>query len=313
MNQVAAISPARPDEWTEAFGLVFQHLPPEARDRRVANALPLIHGGQLDPAGVLVARDAGGLVGALVCQPVAGAGGLVWPPQVRAGAAREPVEDALLREGSAWLRRHGTRLGLALLSPTETHLAPALERNGFPHITTLWYLRHDLKLPYALVRREPRLTFIPYPDDPARFRQTLLRTYEATLDCPEVNGVRSVDEILAGHRAQGVHDPRRWWLAADGAEPVGVLLLTETPELEAWDVSYVGVVPPMRRRGWGRELMHQALRAAHASDAHQLILSVDGRNKPAWKLYVDLGFEAYDAREVYLAVWRAGASGAKSP
>ncbi len=308
MSQAAAISRARPDEWAEAFRLAFQHLSPAARDSRVVSAMHLLESGQLDPAGVLVARD-GDLAGALVCQPVAGAGALVWPPQVRDGAAREPVEDGLLREGSAWLRQRGARLGQALLAPTEAHLAPALERNGFPHVTTLWYLRHNLNLPLAFLRRPPRLTFIPYPDDSERFRHTMLRTYDATLDCPEVNGVRSMDEVLAGHRAQGVHDPRRWWLATDGAEPVGVLLLTETPDLEAWDVAYVGVVPEARRRGWGRELMHRALCAAHASDAHQLVLSVDGRNKPAWKLYVDLGFEAYDVREVYLAVWRAGTPG----
>jgi len=33
-------------------------------------------------------------------------------------------------------------------------------------------------------------------------------------------------------------------------------------------------------------------------------LSVDVRNRRAWELYKDLGFEAHDRREVYLALWR---------
>ena len=84
---------------------------------------------------------------------------------------------------------------------------------------------------------------------------------------------------------------------------MGVLLLTALPEHDAWEVAYVGLVPEARRRGWGRELLHKALRAAHASETAHLTLSVDARNRPAWQLYLDLGFEAYDCREVYLAVW----------
>jgi ribosomal protein S18 acetylase RimI-like enzyme len=31
---------------------------------------------------------------------------------------------------------------------------------------------------------------------------------------------------------------------------------------------------------------------------------VDGRNRPAWGLYRSVGFEPFDRREVYLAVFR---------
>jgi ribosomal protein S18 acetylase RimI-like enzyme len=43
---------------------------------------------------------------------------------------------------------------------------------------------------------------------------------------------------------------------------------------------------------------------ARAAGAECVTLSVDTRNRPAWKLYLTLGFEADDRREVYLAVWR---------
>jgi ribosomal protein S18 acetylase RimI-like enzyme len=305
MSQALTIEPARPDEWAAAFRFVFQHLREDERDARVANAVRLVERRELDPAGILVARAGDDVLGALVCQPVPGASGLVWPPQSRHGRRRAEVEDELLRHACAWLRRRGARLGQALLTAGEAGLAPPLERNGFTHVTSLWYLRHDLKLTYDFLRAPDRLTYVACGiGDATVFRQTLPRTYQDTLDCPEVNGVRTLDEVFEGHRAQGVHDPGRWWVALDGDRPVGVLLLTAVPEWEAWDVAYVGVVPEARRRGWGRELMHKALRAAHASDAAQLTLSVDARNRPAWSLYLDLGFEPYDQREVYLAVWR---------
>ena len=43
---------------------------------------------------------------------------------------------------------------------------------------------------------------------------------------------------------------------------------------------------------------------ARAADASGVTLSVDGRNEPAQFLYRKLGFEVFDRREVYLAIWR---------
>ena len=69
--------------------------------------------------------------------------------------------------------------------------------------------------------------------DRALFERTLLRSYDGTRDCPEVNGVRTIAEIIAGHRAQGKHDPDRWWLAFAEDQPVGVLLVAQVPEWHA--------------------------------------------------------------------------------
>ena len=81
-------------------------------------------------------------------------------------------------------------------------------------------------------------------------------------------------------------------------------MVTELPEWNAWDLSYVGVVPEARGRGVGRELVCKTLFEARAAEAAQLTLSVDIRNRPARNLYERFDFELYDEREVYLAVWR---------
>jgi ribosomal protein S18 acetylase RimI-like enzyme len=306
------VAPARPDELPAAFRLVFRHLSKDDREARVANALEMVRQGELDPNGVLVVRGGRGLLGAMVCLPVPGASGLVWPPQVLAHNDRGALENQLVHKAGAWLRRRGAKLAQALLLPEEASLAEPLTRNGFRRITRLWYMRHDLDGRVPILRVDGRLAFQTYPrGDPSLFHQTLLRTYEGTHDCPEVNGVRTIHEIIAGHQAQGRHDPRRWWLALDEDQPVGVLLLAEVPESRGWDLSYLGVVPEARRRGFGRALAGKALWEAQAADSVQLTLAVDTRNRAAWNLYRSLGFEPYAEREVYLAIW--GANDPRSP
>jgi mycothiol synthase len=298
------VRPARPEEREAAFRLIFQHFGSELLAARVANALELVRQGEMDPGGVLVARDRRGLVGAMVCLPVPGGSGLVWPPQARDLPDCSIIEDQLIQAATAWLRGLGAKLAQALLTENEQTLARSLQRNGFVHITSLWYMRHDLEEPAAAAPPTERLEYRTYcAADQALFHQTLLRTYENTDDCPEVNGVRTIDDIVTGHRAQGRHDPERWWLALDQGQPVGILLLTELTETRGWDIAYVGVVPEARRRGHGRELTSRAIDLARAADAGQLTLAVDNRNRAAWNLYRSLGFEPYDQREVYLAVW----------
>ncbi len=113
-----------------------------------------------------------------------------------------------------------------------------------------------------------------------------------------------MEDVVAGHQGLSHFDPNLWQLAVADGLPVGVLLLMRSPETHDWEISYVGVIPEARRRGFGRELVFKALAEARWAGAPYLTLSVDGRNHPARKLYHDLGFEVYDRREVFLAVWK---------
>jgi ribosomal protein S18 acetylase RimI-like enzyme len=307
MEPTPAVEPARPEERAEALRLLFGDLPPGEREQRVASALRLLDAGELDPDGILVERSADGPAGVLVCLPVPGASALFWPPRSVPDACRTDREDRLVAHGLRRVRGRGAKLAQALLAPDETPLATPLERNGFRHVTRLWYLARDLDLPVLPLAAPSRLDYRPYdPDRPSAFHQTLVRTYEGTRDCPEVNGVRTVEEVIAGHRAQGRFDPDRWWLATDGGRPAGVLLTIELPESGDWDVSYVGVVPEARRSGFGRELLLKGLTEAKAAGAGRVTLSVDARNDPALHLYRGLGFSPYDRREVYLALGGSG-------
>jgi ribosomal protein S18 acetylase RimI-like enzyme len=297
------VAAARLEDREAALRLVFLHFDAGEREKRVANALRLMETGQLNPEGLFVVRDGAVLSGAIICMPIRGAGALVWPPRTSDVPDAVAIQDELIHRAVSWLRQRGAKLGQALLDPSETQLAAPLERNGFQNVTTLCYMRRTADQAFVGISHG-RLTCQPYDSaDRATFAQTLLRTYEGSRDCPEVNGVRTIDEILDGHAADAGTNFERWWLAFDGTKPVGVLLVTESAEWQAWEVAYVGVVPEARGRGLGRELMQQVLAAARTAETKQLTLCVDARNAPAIALYRGLGFEHYDQRAVYLAVW----------
>jgi ribosomal protein S18 acetylase RimI-like enzyme len=67
----------------------------------------------------------------------------------------------------------------------------------------------------------------------------------------------------------------------------------------------MGVVPEARQQGFAREMLLRALFEARAADVLNVTLSVDGRNRPAWNLYRSIGFEPFDRREIYLAIFGA--------
>src|SRR5258708_10544909 len=140
-----APEPARTEEFGPAFRLLFSHLPPDERDKRVSNTLLLLQRGELNPEGVFVLRGAEGVQGALVCLPMVGATALIWPPRCVEDAFTRDNEDRLVRRATEWLQGQGVKLAQSLLSVEENELGPSLERNGFQDTTPLCFYRHRLE------------------------------------------------------------------------------------------------------------------------------------------------------------------------
>jgi mycothiol synthase len=293
------ITTAAPEERSAAFELALRHLGEDIRPARVLNALTLLAAGEINPEGIFVARGAGGLCGVQICVPLPGASGLFWLPKTYPADAA--LEDQLVHFALDWLGERGTKLAQAFLSPPEGPGGGSLLRCGFREVTSLLFLEHALdRIPSPPA---PRLQLYTYVErNRLAFHATLLRTYEGTRDCPELNGVRTIEEIIAGHVGHGNFRPDRWWLALEGNRPVGVAMVSEAPDQDAWELSYLGVVPEARGRGLGRELAIHVLHSAQTSQASKLILAVDERNFPALQLYREVGFLSVGFREVYLKV-----------
>ena len=77
------------------------------------------------------------------------------------------------------------------------------------------------------------------------FARTISLSYEASLDCPSLNGRRSVEDIIAGHKSAGEFDPKLWFLLRENGHAVGVLLLNRAPRTDALELVYLGLA---RRR-----------------------------------------------------------------
>ena len=294
------VEPARPGEREAALQMVFAHLGCEESARRVSNALQLVTAGHLDPEGIHIARQDGELTGAIVGLSLVGGGGLLWLPGVRQGPQQTICEDVLVQSICTWLQTRGAKVIQAILSPAELSRADSLLSNHFQHVTQLLYLRHDLvNIPGS--PDNPELAFQSYsPANDQAFRDTLSQTHEQTLDCPELNGVRSIDEIIEGHKAQGDFDPHRWWLIHANGKAAGIMMLTRVSETTSWDISYLGVIPSARGVGIGRVAVARAIQEAQLFGADQLTVAVDVRNTPARQLYQRLGFEPAATREVFL-------------
>ena len=267
------------------------------RGGRVRECLGALEGGALDPQTIWVARDGPALVAVQVCVRLAGAACLFWLP---AGAGDACA--AVVRAGLDACRGTGFKLAHALARADEREFAAPLLHAGFRRMTALHQWQHTLT---DLPTQVPSpLRFECYrPALAAEFAAVIERTYEATLDCPELNGVRSIDEIMDGHRGQGKFDPAFWWLAYDGARPVGVVLLVEMPDGCTWELAYLGLIPEYRGRRLARVLVTHALHTLSMQPATRLVLAVDERNEPARRLYQSLGFVEIEANEVFLFVF----------
>jgi mycothiol synthase len=230
----------------------------------------------------------------------------LYGPVVRAGD--RSLAKQLVSAAVSQARRSGVRIVQALRDLESTPQTQALLDAGFEHSTDLFYMFCDAAS-VSPFPPETTLCFEPWSvAEEARLKGLIQRTYVDSLDCPTVDGVRTVDEVLAGHRASGVFDPSRWLIVfrTDSGSrkkiDIGCLLLADHPTTEQFELVYMGVVPEERGKGWGCEIVRQALWQTHAAERKRLVLAVDAANKPGVRMYASAGFHTFELKALYLHV-----------
>lgn len=194
-------------------------------------------------------------------------------------------------------------LAQVLLETRPSCIHDAYRQAGFQDLATLQYMARRLtgEEPPAGNATPPAVSHLPYEENRRReFEATLAATYEATMDCPDLNGLRTPADILLGHRGYGPFDPSLWSLMHIEKKPVGIQLLNISPGGREADLAYVGLVPEVRGRGLGRVLMEHGLRLLRDRCVPLVTLAVDMRNTPALALYDTLGFHATQQRQALI-------------
>lgn len=209
-----------------------------------------------------------------------------------------------------------TTAALELLRPDRLHYAQALvepdvdaqrgllQRVGFTPLAPLVYLERNVLYPWTDPPAPHEAEWVSYSAETrAAFADTLERTYHGSQDCPELTGLRSIDDILAGHQASGEFDPQLWELARINERIAGCILLARLHHESVAEIVYVGVVPEFRRRAVGALLLRRALSLCRARRIARLTVVADGRNEPARRLYEQFALRVVTRRDAFLYRW----------
>lgn len=277
-----------------------------ATDEQVVDFLRYALARGIDTNGVWVAERGGEVAFAILPVPNPGRTMLLLTP----GELREAQEDVagmLIEAIAGRAGESGMNLAQVLLEPTDSSVVKVYAEHAFQHLAELIYLQGNIRRTVS----EPEL-----PDDynwtryseasHGRFAAAIAASYQQSLDCPALTGMRNIEDTVAGHRAAGEFDPELWFLLSEGDEARGVLLLSPVNHAEAMELVYLGLVPGARGKGIGDVLMRQALATTARRKLSMLTLAVDSRNAPALKLYFRHGMHRVASKVAMMRDLRKG-------
>jgi ribosomal protein S18 acetylase RimI-like enzyme len=184
----------------------------------------------------------------------------------------------------------------ALVDPAESATLGMYADRGFGPMAELIYMHRTIRK-MAMPAPPVGVRVLNYsPSAHAVFAAGILATYEQSLDCPQLNGVRDIEDVIAGHKSAGAFDPADWFVITEAQDPVAVLLMTRVNNMDGMEIVYVGIRPASRGRGLGDYLIRLATGHATLRKCRHIALAVDAQNRPAIALYHRHGFERSTSR-----------------
>jgi mycothiol synthase len=285
------------EDQVEALQLALSQLSDTERAKQVEQYLASSAGGP--PEGLWVGFRGKKLVAAVLAQVQPGRTVVVSLPQVTAGES-SAVARELLQSVVDNLSRQDVQIAQMLLETDHGPAADLLIACGFRHASNLLYLV-SVQGSFPTSLPHDGLEFALYSaDERQRLARLVERSYEGSLDCPEVDGLRRIDDVLDGYQATGEFDPTRWFIVRQRQSDIGCLLLADHPQFAQWELIYMGLIPEARGRGWGVAMVRHAQWLTGQAGRKRLVLAVDAANAPALAVYASAGFVAWDHRSVYL-------------
>ncbi|MCK4627596.1 MAG: GNAT family N-acetyltransferase [Sedimentisphaerales bacterium] len=200
-----------------------------------------------------------------------------------------------------WTISSNNNLLEVLLDTEDTVRKEIFLRCDFRKLTDLIYLSRASTLPVQQPNINKNVSWLNYNQKNHNlFKNVIRQTYHDSLDCPELENMRDVEDVVQSHKAAGAFDPRWWKLLSYNDEPCGVLLLSLLPDSNSMELVYMGLTPSVRGRGWGQLLLQEAVECSRQSGVSYLMLAVDCRNYVARKLYKQFDFTEFLRRTVLL-------------
>ncbi len=262
-------------------------------ERQVNSFLEYCRALALDDGRHWLAMLDGRVAAACTCLPSPGRTAMLFLPD--GDVLRPSVGDVerLVRwvlEAQPDLKNH---LVQCLLREQDLVNQRALQAAGFRDLAVLRYMEGPVHRDQeAESRSECRgAAWVEYrADRHGQFAAVIAATFEDSLDCPGLNGLRSIEEVIAGHQAVGKFDPQRWLLLSIDGEAAGCILFGENPLRPVLELTYMGLTPRWRGRGLGRYLLRHGLALAYRPGVESVTVAVDSANTPAIRLYDTAGF-----------------------
>ncbi|MBN1491694.1 MAG: GNAT family N-acetyltransferase [Phycisphaerae bacterium] len=242
------------------------------------------------------------LVASCLCVESPGRSGMIFLPALSGAGYDASVVTELLRRVAADAEQRNLCLLQVMVEPGSRDEDAVLAAAGFSKLADLIYMEREAGLLFPASPASGQISWVTYDAERhAIFAATVEGTYEDSLDCPGLNALRTIEDILASHRATGEYDARCWFLALCDGEPAGALLLARVPEQDTMEIVYMGLLPRFRGQGIGRHFMHQAVKVARDHGCSRLTLAVDSTNAPALQLYQRAGFAETTRRRAWIA------------
>lgn len=310
------ISPATDENLPEILRMAFSHLDPVEMHQRIIAIRAIKANGGLPLEGVLGGWRAGRLCGAAFSQYRSDGTVILWPPRT---VDEEPPET--VRELFNGIAKHAenikARIMLMFVEQTqelETGMFRDCEMRFLSELAYLIAKEED----FPKSRLSGRLEFVPIfqreaaehetPMPPenlpagifAEYAGLIEATYERTKDFPELSGVCPAGEVLRGYQEDNIFRPEIWFKIRKDGREIGALILGDHERDRYLELTYMGLIPEARGRGFAREVVEFALGTARDLGRQFVLVSVDVRNDSAYHAYINRGFRPWDRKSLYL-------------
>lgn len=247
------------------------------------------------------------IVGASLFVSSPGGTAFVFTSSVERYAIQYPdiveLSHEMIQQVSLLAISYGVKLLQALTIPIDQFRKSMLANSGYTYLTDLVYFGRTLSTPAFVFEKPHHYQWLTYSEEnDGLFKEVLSRTYLDSQDCPELENLRTIDDVVLSHKASGVFNPQGWKILLDESQnPLGVVIMSQLRHCNTLELTYMGVVPQARGKGVARILLSALCSHAQTNGNEAITLAVDLRNERASKLYTFFGFIEMFSRSIYLA------------